>query len=158
MEKQIMSDACTLSFENAKNKNGGPFGAIIINTTTGEVLSEAVNTVTKENDPTCHAEMNAIRLATKKLHTYNLSGFTLYTSCEPCPMCFGAIYWSHLDKVFYANTRKQASDIGFDDGLIYDDIVKNNHERVIPFQHVSCDGDLDAFQYWEKNAVHDMKY
>ncbi len=118
-DKEIMRRAILLSKESVKN-GGGPFGAVIAKN--GEIISEASNSVTIDNDPTAHAEVNCIRKATKKLGTFDLTGCEIYTSCEPCPMCLGAIYWAHLDKIYYANDRKDAAKIGFDDDFIYQEM------------------------------------
>ena len=117
MEKtDIMRKAIALSIENVKN-GGGPFGALIVKD--GKIIAHGVNRVTANNDPTAHAEISAIRAACEKLHTFDLSGCEIYTSCEPCPMCLGAIYWAHLDKIYYGNNKHDAADIGFDDSFIY---------------------------------------
>ena len=118
-QKELMQKAIELSIDNVNN-NGGPFGAVIADKA-GNILATGVNRVTSNNDPTAHAEVNAIRQAAAKLGTFDLSGYDIYTSCEPCPMCLGAIYWAHLDKIFYANTKDDAKDIGFDDSFIYDE-------------------------------------
>ena len=142
-----MKKACTLSYNNVNNKQGEPFGAIIVKTDTNQIISQAVNTVRVDNDPSCHAEVNAIRIASRILHTHDLQGCTLYTSCEPCAMCFGLIYWSNLDHVFYSNTRQQAAEIGFDDGLIC--MHKPDSEKQIPFTQISCDNSHDSFRLWQ---------
>lgn len=158
MDNDLMRKACALSYSNVQNKKGGPFGAIIVKTDTKQIISQAVNTVTADKDPSCHAEVNAIRIASRILHTHNLQGHTLYTSCEPCPMCFGLIYWSHLDHVYYSNTREQAAEIGFDDAVIYQDINKPDSEKKIPFTQVSCDNSNDSFKLWQQVVSNDMKY
>ena len=121
-----MGRAIELSIESVRN-GGGPFGAVIARN--GEILAEASNSVTIDNDPTAHAEVNAIRRATRKLGSFDLSGCEIYTSCEPCPMCLGAIYWSHIDKIYYANNRKDAAEIGFDDDFIY-------QENALPLEQI----------------------
>ena len=115
-----MRRAIALSEDSVKN-GGGPFGAVIARK--GEIIAEAANRVTLDHDPTAHAEVSAIRLASSKLGTFNLSGCDIYTSCEPCPMCLGAIYWARLDNVYYANNREDAANIGFDDDFIYHEMV-----------------------------------
>ena len=121
-----MRRAIALSEESVKN-GGGPFGAVIA--CKGEIIAEAANRVTLDHDPTAHAEVSAIRLASSKLGTFNLSGCDIYTSCEPCPMCLGAIYWARLDNVYYANNREDAANIGFDDDFIYHEMALKPSER-----------------------------
>ena len=118
-KEEFMRKAIELSVNSVK-KGGGPFGAVIVRN--GEIIAEASNNVTVDNDPTAHAEVSAIRNACRKLGTFDLTGCEIYTSCEPCPMCLGAIYWAHLDKIYYANDRKDAAAIGFDDDFIYKEI------------------------------------
>ena len=117
----FMRRAIELSIQNIKN-NGGPFGCVIVKE--NKIIAEGVNRVTHNNDPTAHAEIIAIRNACEKLNTFNLKGCELYTSCEPCPMCLSAIYWSHIDKIYYGNSRLDASKIGFDDDFIYNELNK----------------------------------
>ena len=124
--KELMRRAIALSEESVKN-GGGPFGAVIARN--GEIVAEAANRVTLDHDPTAHAEVSAIRLASRKLGTFNLSGCDIYTSCEPCPMCLGAIYWAHLDNIYYANNREDAANIGFDDDFIYNEMALKPSER-----------------------------
>ena len=114
--EELMKEAIRLANENIKN-GGGPFGALIADRD-GNIVSTGVNRVTADNDPTAHAEVSAIRSASEKLKTFNLEGYVIYTSCEPCPMCLGAIYWAHLDKIYYGNTKSDAKDINFDDSFI----------------------------------------
>ena len=122
MEKhqEFMREAIALSKQNVVKGLGGPFGAVIVKD--GIIVAKSANKVTTTNDPTAHAEIATIRLACKKLNTFNLEGCVFYTSCEPCPMCLGAVYWARLDKMYYANTKQNAADIGFDDAFIYDEI------------------------------------
>lgn len=115
-----MRKAIELSVENVKN-GGGPFGAVIVKG--DEIVATGVNRVTAHNDPTAHAEVSAIREACRRLGTFDLSGCEIYTSCEPCPMCLGAIYWAHLDKIYYGNNKDDAADIGFDDSFIYEELA-----------------------------------
>ena len=141
--------AIELSIESVKN-GGGPFGAVIAKD--GEIVAEASNSVTIDNDPTAHAEVNAIRKASAKLGTFDLSGCEVFTSCEPCPMCLGAIYWAHLDKIYYANNRKDAAGIGFDDDFIYDEISVPLSQRKKPIEAFMRSEAIKAFQLWnEKN-------
>ncbi|MCF6184377.1 MAG: nucleoside deaminase [Bacteroidales bacterium] len=142
-----MREAIRLSRESVKN-GGGPFGAVIVKD--GKIIAAASNKVTQENDPTAHAEVSAIREASKKLKTFNLSGCEIYTSCEPCPMCFGAVYWARLDKLFFANTKQDAKAIGFDDSFIYEEIDLPHKNRKIPNIQILRDEALVAFTDWEK--------
>ena len=121
LKNKFMLRAIELSISSA-NGSGGPFGCVIVKD--DKIIAEGSNKVTFSNDPTAHAEIVAIREACKKLNTFNLSGCDLYASCEPCPMCLSAIYWSHVDSIFYANTREDAKKINFDDSLIYSEISK----------------------------------
>lgn len=140
-----MREAVRLSVENVKN-GGGPFGALIVKD--GKLVATGVNRVTDSCDPTAHAEVNAIRSACKKLNTFNLEGCELYTSCEPCPMCLGAIYWAHLDKVYYGNTKDDAKKIGFDDSFIYDELAVPRAERCLKTEALLRDEAIEAFQLW----------
>ena len=124
-KNSFMFRAIELSIESVDN-NGGPFGCVIVKN--NKIISEGVNGVTQNNDPTAHAEIVAIRNACTKLNTFDLSGCEMYTSCEPCPMCLSAIYWSHIDKVYYANTRDDAHNIDFLDPIIYSELQKNSKE------------------------------
>jgi tRNA(Arg) A34 adenosine deaminase TadA len=150
MEKrEFMMRAIQLSEESVKN-GGGPFGAVIAKD--NELIAEASNCVTIENDPTAHAEVSAIRRATKKLGIYDLSGCQIYTSCEPCPMCLGAIYWAHLDKIYYANDRKDAARIGFDDDFIYQELELQPQYRKLPSEIFMADQARKAFDMWMEKA------
>ncbi|MCC4771916.1 nucleoside deaminase [Methanosarcina sp. DH2] len=140
--------AIELSLESIK-RGGGPFGAVI--TKNGDIVSESCNQVTVLNDPTAHAEIGAIRQAARKLNTFDLSGCNIYISCEPCPMCFGAIYWARIDKVFFANTRSDAENIGFDDSFIYEEISRPLQERKIEFKQLLREEALEAFRAWEES-------
>jgi len=146
-DKLLMRKAIALSIENVKN-GGGPFGAVI--TKDGKVLSTGVNCVTQNNDPTAHAEISAIREAARKLGTFDLSGCEIYTSCEPCPMCLSAIYWAHLDKIYYGNTKIDAKDIGFDDSFIYDELNLKPDERKISMKQLMPEEAIQAFDNWAK--------
>ncbi len=144
-KEELMRKAIELSIENVKN-GGGPFGAVIAKE--GEIIATGVNRVTSQCDPTAHAEVSAIRAACAKLNTFNLSGCEIYTSCEPCPMCLGAIYWAHLDKMYYANNKTDAKDIGFDDSFIYDEIELTPDRRKLPSEVLLRDEAIRAFQAW----------
>ncbi|NOZ34560.1 MAG: nucleoside deaminase [Chlorobi bacterium] len=146
-EEDFMREAIRLSRESVKN-GGGPFGAVIVKD--GKIIAAASNKVTQENDPTAHAEVSAIREASKKLKTFNLSGCEIYTSCEPCPMCFGAVYWARLDKLYFANTKQDAKNIGFDDSFIYEEIDLPYENRKIPNIQILRQEALFAFKDWEK--------
>ena len=141
----FMQKAIELSIKNIHN-NGGPFGCVIVKN--NKIISEGVNGVTQNNDPTAHAEIVAIRNACKKLNTFDLSGCELYTSCEPCPMCLSAIYWSHIDLVYYGNSRENAAEIQFDDKFIYDEIKKDIGARKIPLKRILKDEAIKAFNLW----------
>jgi len=142
---ELMRRAIQLSVESVNN-GGGPFGAVIAKN--GEIVAEASNCVTIDCDPTAHAEVSCIRKAAKKLGTFDLEGCEIYTSCEPCPMCFGAIYWAHLDKIYYANDRKDAGAIGFDDDFIYQEIALPTEERMKPSEILLRDEAIKAFDLW----------
>lgn len=143
-----MRKAIHLSIENIKN-GGGPFGAVIVKN--NEIIATGVNRVTAFCDPTAHAEVSAIREAAFKLGTYNLSGCEIYTSCEPCPMCLGAIYWARLDKIYYANTKSDAQEIGFDDSFIYDEINIKPENRKLPSESLLRNEAIIAFEKWSSN-------
>lgn len=149
--EKFMQMAIELSEQNVSKRLGGPFGAIIVKD--GVLVAESANTVLLENDPTAHAEISAIRLACKALGIYDLSGCTIFTSCEPCPMCLGAIYWANIDKVFYANTKQDAADIGFDDHLIYKEIKKDMEKRRLPFEQIMHSEALVVFKVWQKSEM-----
>ena len=149
LKNKFMLRAIELSISSA-NGSGGPFGCVIVKDE--KIIAEGSNKVTFSNDPTAHAEIVAIREACKKLNTFNLSGCDLYASCEPCPMCLSAIYWSHVDNIFYANTREDAKKINFDDSLIYSEISKKNEDRKIPIKQMLRDEALKAFEIWNKKT------
>jgi guanine deaminase len=142
---QLMREAIRLSIENIAN-GGGPFGAVIARD--GEIIATGVNRVTASNDPTAHAEVSAIRRAAEALGTFNLSGCEIYTSCEPCPMCLGAIYWARLDKVYYANTKADAKAAGFDDSFIYEELALPRDSRKLPSVPMMRDEAIKAFEEW----------
>ncbi len=146
-EKQkFMNEAVLLSRRHMDQGVGGPFGCVIVKD--GEIVGRGWNNVLANNDPTAHAEVMAIRDACKNLGTYQLSGCEVYTSCEPCPMCMGAIYWSRPDKVYYANTRQDAADCGFDDSFIYEELVLPLENRRIPMIPMDKTDALKVFTQW----------
>jgi len=154
-EKNLfMMRAIELSIESAKSK-GGPFGCVIVKN--NKIIAEGSNKVTMNNDPTAHGEIVAIRAACQKLNTFNLSECDLYSSCEPCPMCLSAIYWSRIENIFYANTRIDAKNIDFDDSFIYSEINKNLENRKIKMQQIHRDEALEAFKIWQ-NKEDKIKY
>ena len=148
-QTDLMRRAIALSEQSVRN-GGGPFGAVVARN--GEIIAEASNRVTIDHDPTAHAEVNAIRKAARELDTFDLSGCDIYTSCEPCPMCLGAIYWAHLDRIYYANDPKDAARIGFDDDFIYKEIALKPADRHKPRSILLPDEARKAFELWEQNA------
>jgi tRNA(Arg) A34 adenosine deaminase TadA len=149
-DEQFMQRAICLA-QNGIDKNaGGPFGAVVVKN--GEIIGEGWNCVTSTNDPTAHAEIMAIRQACQKLDSFQLEDCVLYTSCEPCPMCLGAIYWARPQKIFYASTRKDAAKVGFDDQFIYDEIAGEISERKIETINFMREEALKVFQDWENKA------
>ena len=149
MKNKFMQRAIELSIESI-NSGGGPFGSVIVKDE--KIISEGMNRVTVDNDPTSHGEIVAIRNACKKLNTFNLSNCSLYSSCEPCPMCMSAIYWSRIGKVYYANTRDDAKKINFDDSIIYSEIPKKNEDKKIPIKQMMRNEALKAFDIWDKKT------
>ncbi len=147
LKNNFMLRAIELSVNSANNA-GGPFGCVIVRD--NKIIAEGSNIVTSSNDPTAHAEIVAIRDACQKLNTFNLSGSDLYSSCEPCPMCLSAIYWSHINNIFYANTRDDAKKINFDDSFIYSEFSKKIEDRKIPIKQMLRDEALKAFELWNK--------
>lgn len=131
-------------------KGGGPFSAIIVKD--NEVVAQCGNSVTNDNDPTAHAEVNCIRSACKKLNTFDLSGCVIYSSCEPCPMCLSAIYWARLDRLVYAATRQDAAGAGFDDEFIYKEIPLANSQRSLECNHFSLEEGSDPFEIWNSKS------
>ena len=154
MKNKFMKRAIELSKESI-NSGGGPFGSVIVKN--DKIISEGINRVTVNNDPTAHGEIVAIRNACNELNTFNLSNCSLYSSCEPCPMCMSAIYWSRIGKVYYANTRDDAKKIEFDDSFIYSEISKENKDRSILMEQILRDEALEAFEIW-KNKTDKTKY
>lgn len=143
----FLRQAIELAQNGAANDSGGPFGCVIVRD--GEVVGKGCNCVTSTNDPTAHAEVVAIRDACKNLGTFQLDGCTVYASCEPCPMCLGAIYWSRAKRIVIACDRKDAAAAGFDDAFIYDEIDMNPSERSIPTEQLLRDEGLTAFKAWD---------
>lgn len=138
------------AIENANNSDGGPFGAIIVKDE--HIIGRGNNKVTVNNDPTAHAEIVAIRDACKNIEKFSLKGATIYTSCEPCPMCLSAIYWARIDKIYYANTREDAANIGFDDKEIYEEINKKINERKIKMIKIENTDANKIFLNWKNNS------
>ena len=151
MEKEELMRRAIAVSENSVRNGGGPFGAVIASKD-GEIIAEASNSVTIDHDPTAHAEVNAIRMATRALHTFDLKGCEIFTSCEPCPMCLGAIYWAHLDKIYYANDRKDAAAIGFDDDFIYQELELKNEDRHKKMELLLPEEAKKAFEMWAEST------
>jgi len=151
---QLMRKAIELSIDNVHN-GGGPFGAVIAQA--GEIISTGVNRVTASNDPTAHAEVSAIREACRKLGSFDLSGCEIFSSCEPCPMCLGAIYWAHLDKLYFGNTKADAKDIGFDDSFIYEELDLPSERRNLKAVRMLGEEAIEAFRMWD-NMEDKIKY
>lgn len=154
LQKGYMRKAIELSRKSVE-KGGGPFGAVIVKD--GKIIAATSNSVTIDKDPSAHAEINAIRAACKEVDSNELIGCEIYSSCEPCPMCLGAIYWSRLDKLYFANTKKDAAEIGFDDSFIYDEIDKTVESRSIKTTQFLRDEAIIAFQEWD-NKVDKIEY
>ncbi len=150
MHKQYLQQAVDLANQNVINQQGGPYGAIIVKDQ--QIIAVNGNCVTINNDPTAHAEIMAIRQACKILDDFQLKNCTLYTSCEPCPMCLGAIYWARLKKVYFACNRQDAAKAGFDDSFIYDEIKLNPHKRYIPMHHLSIENAEKPFLEWTRKV------
>ena len=143
-----MARAIQLSIENVRSGRGGPFGAVIVKD--GNMIAEEANQVTSTSDPTAHAEILAVRAACARLKVFDLHGCEIYTSCEPCPMCLGAIYWARLSRIYFASVAADASRIGFDDSLIYREIAQPLTHRTIPMVQMMRDESLAAFRAWEE--------
>ncbi|MFC4403420.1 nucleoside deaminase [Gracilibacillus xinjiangensis] len=150
MDKEHMATALELAYENVKNKNGGPFAAVIVKD--GEIVGKGTNVVTTANDPTAHAEISAIRDACSTLDDYQLTDCEIYTTCEPCPMCLGAIYWARPRAVYYFNTREDAAEIGFDDKFIYDQIGLPMGERSMLMEKIDVESTKLPFELWSITA------
>ena len=145
-QKKFMEAAIELADNNIESLHGGPFGAIVVKN--GKIVGRGSNQVTVSNDPTAHAEVTAIRDACRNLGTFDLSGCEIYTSCEPCPMCLGAIYWSNLETLYYAATKDDAADADFDDSFIYKEFELPKDKRSIPSVQISRDKALAVFDKW----------
>lgn len=145
--EKFMRKAIALSIENIK-KGGGPFGAVIVKN--NKIIANGTNHVTAHNDPTAHAEVIAIRKACHKLGTFDLSDCQIYSSCEPCPMCLGAIYWAHIDRLFYGNTKANAKNIDFDDSFIYDEIALPPENRKLKSTQMLAEEAILAFRIWSE--------
>jgi guanine deaminase len=150
MDNPFMARAIQLSLNNVLSGKGGPFGAVIVKN--GEMIAEGVNRVTAINDPTAHAEVVAIREACAKLRAFELTDCDIYTSCEPCPMCLGAIYWARLARVYFGNLASDASKIGFDDSFIYREIAQVLRKRSIPMVPMMREQALAAFRAWQEKS------
>lgn len=150
MSTEFMSRAIELAIENVRSGQGGPFGAVVVKD--GRIISEGVNRVTKLNDPTAHAEVVAIREACRRLGMFELHGCEVYSSCEPCPMCLGAIYWARPARVYFGSSAADASKAGFDDSLIYSEAAKPYSDRKIPMVQMMPEEAGEAFRAWEKQA------
>ena len=148
MNQKFMREAIGLSIREMRRGRGGPFGAVVVRD--GKIVGRGCNQVTSANDPTAHAEIVAIRAACKRLSTFQLDDCELYTSCEPCPMCLSAIYWAHLGHVYYANTRKDAAKIDFDDDFIYREVGLPMRRRKLRMQQLLREEALAAFAEWQQ--------
>lgn len=149
-QREFMARAIALSQQGMRSNQGGPFGAVIVKD--GEIIGEGHNQVTTTNDPTAHAEVVAIRQACANLNSFQLDGCELYTSCEPCPMCLGAIYWARIDRMFYGNSQADAAAIGFDDQFIYEEIGREIGDRRLPIAQFMRDEANAAFQEWAEKG------
>ena len=150
LDEQFMRRAIELAQGGIDSNAGGPFGSVVAKN--GEIIAEGCNRVTSENDPTSHAEIVAIREACRKLGSFQLTGCTIYTSCEPCPMCLGAIYWARPDRVYFAGTRDDAANAGFDDEFIYEEISKDIGERRLPVINLLREEAQAVFENWKNKA------
>jgi guanine deaminase len=147
--EKFMRMAIELSEQNVNESAGGPFGAVIVKD--GVIVASSANKVVQQNDPTAHAEVSAIRLACQQLGTHNLEECIIYTSCEPCPMCLGAIYWAHISTIYYGNTKADAANIGFDDHFIYLELERPMHQRKLQIVQLLRNEALSAFKLWENS-------
>ena len=148
MNRAFMQEAIRQAVENVRSGRGGPFAAVVVKD--GRVIATGANSVTSTNDPTAHAEVAAIRGACRALGTFQLTGCELYTSCEPCPMCLGAIYWARPDRVYFAATAGDAADAGFDDSFIYEELTRAHSRRRIPFEPMMHEAGLEPFREWKQ--------
>jgi len=146
VKQKFMREAIRISVKMMRGNEGGPFGAVVVRK--GKIVGRGWNRVTSANDPTAHAEVSAIRDACKKLKTFQLDDCEIYTSCEPCPMCFGAIYWARLSRLYFANTAEDAAKIGFDDSFIYGELKQPFSERRIPTVQIMREEALAGFREW----------
>ena len=149
-DPKFMRMAIELATENVRSGKGGPFGAVVVRN--GEVIAAAANSVTSSNDPTAHAEVNAIRAACREIESFQLDECDVYTSCEPCPMCFAALYWSRCRAVFFGNTKTDAAAAGFDDSFLYDEVKRPIEERRIPFAQFLGDEAIESFDVWKQSS------
>jgi guanine deaminase len=147
--EDFMREAIRLSVENVEQGRGGPFAAVIVKD--GKIIARGVNEVTSSNDPTAHAEVVAIRKACELLNSFQLDGCEIYATCEPCPMCLGAIYWARPSRLFFANTKEDAAEIFFDDQFIYEEIERPLSERKLFTQQMMREEALDAFKKWKES-------
>lgn len=145
--KAFMQVAIDEAIRGVLENEGGPFGCVVVKG--GRIIGKGNNRVTSSNDPTAHAEIIAIREACRNLNSFQLKGCTLYTSCEPCPMCLGAIYWARPDKVYFAGNKEDAAGVGFDDAFIYKELELEPEQRSIPFEQLHREKALKAFREWE---------
>ena len=150
MNNPFMARAIQLSIEGVRSGRGGPFGAVVVRA--GKIVAEGQNQVTSTNDPTAHAEVLAIRQACASLSVFQLTDCELYTSCEPCPMCLGAIYWARLSRIYFANTAEDAAQVGFDDSLLYSELKKPHLQRRIPAIQMMREEALLGFAAWAAKA------
>ena len=150
MNNAFMQEAIRQAVENVRSGRGGPFGAVVVKD--GRVIAHGTNLVTSANDPTAHAEVSAIREACRALGTFQLAGCEIYTSCEPCPMCLGAIYWARPDRVYFAATASDATEAGFDDSFIYEELKVKQRERKIPFEPMMREAGAEPFREWTMKA------
>jgi guanine deaminase len=142
----FMRRAIALASENVRSGRGGPFGAVVVKE--GAIIGEGFNTVTRDNDPTAHAEVNAIRAASRSLSAFTLAGCEIYTSCEPCPMCLAALYWARIERIWFGNTSADAARVNFDDAILYRQIALPAHDRSIPSSMLLHDAAWESFQLW----------
>ena len=150
-QKKFMREAIRLSIENVQSGNGGPFGTVIVKN--GKSIASGINKVSQSNDPTAHAEIVAIRSACETLGTFQLVGCEIYCSCEPCPMCLGAIYWARPDRIYFANTKEDAADINFDDNFIYNELDVSTTQRKLPTTQLLRDEAQMAFTQWRESTA-----
>jgi len=150
MNSDFMQEAVRLAQETMRAGKGGPFGAVIVKA--GQIVGRGANQVLGTNDPTAHAEVQAIRAASRQLGQFHLKGCEIYTSCEPCPMCLGAIYWAQLDRIYFALSRQDAAAMGFSDEFLYSELIKPLDQRTIPIQRAPDSGARSALEEWNRKA------